>query len=959
MEPPIQFFAAEVGLATQKAGRGATLPTALLERDAELAEIERLLEQAGGGAGGLLIVEGLAGAGKTALLQAASSVARARGTVVLEASGTELERELGFGVVRGLFERMLLQAGSAKRRTLLSGAASLATPVVWPRKSYVTTDPRSVMHGLYWLVSNLAEHGPLMVVVDDAHWADRPSLRFLAYLARRLTGLAALLVVAMRPHEPGGQGELLSALSAEPAAEVLGLAALSEAAVGRLVAERLAADPAGEFVAACHAATGGNPFLVGELIRALSGDRVAATPDNAPRVSQIGPKSVSRTVIARVSRVGRQAMALTEAVAVLGGGDLRHCAALAGLDQDAAAHAFDVLSQIGVLRPGRPVQFFHPLVHAAVSESISPGRRSLLHRAAARLLAEEGSSPERVALHLLNTEPAGQPWLVEALRAAAAAETARGAPDEAAAYLRRALDEPPQARERTAVLHQLGAAELMARDPAATQHLAQALDSTGDPAERGEIGLLLGRAAVSGGRLADARELLGPLIKQLQTLQPDVVAQLEAYWAASWLWDGGSIDGLGPELPRLRHLAERAGPAGRPLLLMIAFRAAQEGRRPEEMLALVERGLDQGRLLESESAEAIAITWAARVLLFIDELDRADHLLDEMVDDSRRRGSVMGYATAGAWRADLALRRGLVATAEAEARSAVELIGAHGLHFISPQAHSFLGEALIEQGELDQAAALFERADLGPMQRTGPEGRFTHTRARLCLARGDKPGAVAIMRAWEREHRVPWIETPNAMPWRSTLALALPASARKEALELIDLELERARRVGLPRAIGVALRARALLCKGPEQISLLNQALAELEASPSRLEHARVLTDLGAALRRASRLQEARQVLARALDLAAACGARALAARAREELVTAGARPRRERLTGVESLTASERRVAQMAATGMTNREIAQALFVTIKAVALHMTHVYEKLDIAGRAELPDALAKT
>jgi DNA-binding CsgD family transcriptional regulator len=197
------------------------------------------------------------------------------------------------------------------------------------------------------------------------------------------------------------------------------------------------------------------------------------------------------------------------------------------------------------------------------------------------------------------------------------------------------------------------------------------------------------------------------------------------------------------------------------------------------------------------------------------------------------------------------------------------------------------------------------------------------------------------------------------LAWRSTLALALPDSSREEALALLDIELKQARKIGQARAIGVALRARGLLCTGEEQISLLTQATSALEACPSRLEQAHALTDLGAALRRASRRNEGRLLLARALDLAAGCGASALAARAREELVTAGARPRRERLSGVEALTASERRVAQMAAAGMTNREIAQALFVTIKTVALHLTHVYEKLDITGRAQLPGALGTT
>jgi DNA-binding CsgD family transcriptional regulator len=948
-------------LATGALTRGVAVASGLLERDAELAEIERLVARACSGAGTLLAVEGPAGAGKTRLVEAAALAGQRRGMRVLQASGSELERELGFGVVRSLLDGVLVQAGAARRRSLLSGAAGLAAPVLWPSDAggqAAAAEPAAMLHGLFWLVSNLAERDPLMLVVDDAHWADRPSLRFLAYLARRLSGSALLLVVAMRPSEPGGQGELVSALSADPSGEVLAPAPLSEAAVGRLVGERFAPEAAGEFVAACHAATGGNPFLVGELIAALSSDRVAATAENARRVGEIGPQTVSRAVLARVSRIGGEAGALTEAVAVLGGrGELRHGAALAGLEQDAAAHASDALSQIGVLRPTRPLQFVHPLVHAAVYEAIPPGRRSLMHRAAARLFAAEGASPDRVALHLLHTEPAGEQWVVEALRAAAASASIGGAPEQAAGYLRRALKEPAAASERAVVLHQLGAAELLARDPAAADHLTRALDATEDPGARGAIALLLGQAAVSTGRLADARELLGVVIEQLGETQPGVVARLEVYRSAGGVWDPRFAAELERERPRLRALAERGGAAGRSLLLLIAFRLAFEGGRHEEILALVERALDQGRLIESESAEAIEITWAARALTFIDELDRADRLVDEMVADSRKRGSVMGYATASAWRAAIALRRGLIARAEADARTAVDLATTHGLHFIAPHAHSFLGEALIERGELQQAAVLLESAELGPMHGTRPEARFLHTRARVALARGDSQAAIADLRTCQAQES--WFRNPNVLAWRSTLALALPASSREEALALLDIDLKQAREVGQPRAIGVALRARALLCKGEEQITLLTQAIDALEACPSRLEQAHALTDLGAALRRAGRRSEARQLLARGLDLAAGCGASGLTARAREELVTAGARPRRERLNGVEALTASERRVAQMAATGMTNREIAQALFVTIKAVAFHLTHVYEKLNITGRAQLPDALGET
>jgi DNA-binding CsgD family transcriptional regulator len=931
----------------------------LLERDAELAEFERLSSRACSGAGGLLAVEGPAGVGKTRLLEAAALVGQTRGMRVLEASGSVLEAELGFGVVRSLFEGGLANASAARRRSLLSGAASLAAPVLWPggegAPAAAPAEPAAVLHGLFWLASNLAEREPLMLIVDDAHWADRPSLRFLAYLARRCSGLPLLLVVATRPSEPGTERELVSALRADPSGEVLVPAPLSKAAVGHLLAQRFARAAACEFVVACHTATGGNPFLVGELIAALSSDQLAATADNAGRVVQIGPETVSRAVLARVSRIGEEARALTEAVAVLGDRcELRHGAALAGLERDAAAGAVDALSQIGVLRPTRPLQFVHPLVHAAVYEAIPPARRSLAHRAAASLLAAEGASPDRVALHLLNAEPAGEQWVVDALRAAAAAASAAGTPEQASDYLRRALSEPPAGGERAVVLHELGAAELLARDPTATDHLAKALEASDDPEARGRIALLLGRAAVSTGRLAAGRELLGPVIEELGEDQPGVLARLEAYRWAAGVWDPQFTTDLQRELPRLRVVAERGGSAGRSLLLMLAFRSAFEGRHHDEILALVERGLDQGRLIESESGEAIEITWAVRALTFIDELDRADHLLDELAVDSRKRGSVMGYATASAWRSAVALRRGEIAAAETDARSAVELATTNGLHFILPHSYSFLGEALLELGELDEAAQLLEDAELGPMHGSRPEGRFLHTRARVSLARGDRDAAIAALRGCEAQE--PWFKNPNALTWRSTLALALPASSREEALALVDLELKQARKVGLPRAIGAALRARGLLCKREEQIALLTQAVTALEICPSQLEQAHALADLGAAQRRAGRRSEARHLLAHALDLAAACGARALASRAREELVIAGARPRRERLSGTEALTASERRVAEMAAAGMTNREIAQALFVTTKAVALHLTHVYEKLDVVGRAQLPSAL---
>jgi DNA-binding CsgD family transcriptional regulator len=172
------------------------------------------------------------------------------------------------------------------------------------------------------------------------------------------------------------------------------------------------------------------------------------------------------------------------------------------------------------------------------------------------------------------------------------------------------------------------------------------------------------------------------------------------------------------------------------------------------------------------------------------------------------------------------------------------------------------------------------------------------------------------------------------------------------------VELARARRFGAPRALGVALAADGTVCGAGEGERLLREAVMVLEGSIARLELARALMELGALLRRSNRRAEARDPLRRALDIAQRLGASAVADRAREELVAAGGRPRRRALSGVEALTPQERRVADMAATAMTNKEVAQALFVTEGTVEAHLGRAYAKLGIGSRSELGAALGR-
>ncbi|MBA2420849.1 MAG: AAA family ATPase, partial [Thermoleophilaceae bacterium] len=292
-----------------------------IEREAELERLALAVEGAAAEEGAFVVVRGSAGIGKSMLLKAARERARERGLQTLRARGGELERDFAYGVVRQLLERAAMQLDESERAEVLGGAAALAAPVLRLQRSGEAPTGGdaafAVTHGLYWLVSNLAARRPLVLEVDDAHWADAPSLRFLIYLAARLEGLPVLLVLALRPDEPGTDRELLAQLDTHPDADVVRPSPLSERAVATLIGERLGAEPTPEFAAACRASTGGNPFLLHELLLALSADSV--DPTGGPeRVQELGPETVARSLLLRLARLPPESGALARAVAVLG-----------------------------------------------------------------------------------------------------------------------------------------------------------------------------------------------------------------------------------------------------------------------------------------------------------------------------------------------------------------------------------------------------------------------------------------------------------------------------------------------------------------------------------------------------------------------------------------------------------------------------------------------------------------
>ncbi|MDE3131884.1 MAG: AAA family ATPase, partial [Acidobacteriota bacterium] len=441
----------------------------LLERSHELELLREEIAAARSGDGRIVIIEGPAGIGKTALLAQARAAAAKAGLQVLSARGNELEREFAFGVARQLFEVPVARAEPARQEQLLAGAAGFTRQLLGVDRrnggrpqAASPVDPRpaadigfTLSHGIYWLTANLAASEPLMLAIDDTQFADRSSLQCLLYLAARCQELAVLLAVAIRSDESSAGDELLLALRSTPAARILAPTALSEDGVAQLVREHLgaAADP--EFCAACARATGGNPFLLGELLADLASRGVAATAANVELVQQVSPESVRRAVLGRLERLGPEASALAQAVAVLEHASVRGAGELARIGQAAAVASADQLVSAGILT-AEPLTFVHPLLRLAVYEQIPPARRADDHRRAALSLAVGGGSALAVGSHLLRASRAGDQRVAELLLDAAAAAHAGGDLAAAAALLRRALEEPPERRLRGTVLGRLG-----------------------------------------------------------------------------------------------------------------------------------------------------------------------------------------------------------------------------------------------------------------------------------------------------------------------------------------------------------------------------------------------------------------------------------------------------------------------------------------------------------------------
>ncbi len=365
-----------VAVRTPTGARRETAPapaTDLVDREPEVALLKGCLDDALSGQAGLALITGPAGIGKSRLLQEVRRLASETGATVLTSRGSQLEKAFGFGAVRQLFDPVL--ADETTRASLLTGTAQSAG-VVFDAVDGVAHQRSEglfgVLHGLYWLTVNLAARSPLVITVDDLQWCDTGSLRYLAYLLRRVEGIPILVVATLRSGEQHDDEELLTELAADPATSLVMPGPLSREGVADLVHERLgdAADP---FVTACHHTTSGNPLLLRQLLRALEAERVRPDAAHADTVRAIGSRAVSSLVLMRFARMPAENRSVAQAIAVLGdGASLPVVASMTGLSEAVTAAAIAALARAEVLRADHPLGFVHPLVEDAVHNDLSP-----------------------------------------------------------------------------------------------------------------------------------------------------------------------------------------------------------------------------------------------------------------------------------------------------------------------------------------------------------------------------------------------------------------------------------------------------------------------------------------------------------------------------------------------------------------------------------------------------------
>lgn len=927
------------------ANASALRDAGLLEREDALRSLEQFVDGVVERRGGTAVVEGPPGIGKSQVLRVIARSAVQRGLRVAFASGAELEQDLPFVVVRQLYDAVTSQDEALDRgavtRLLATPSDRLARP-----------DIGTVLTRLLAGVVDYAAAQPILFVVDDAQWADPDSVRALHYLARRCTRDRVGLLLGMRP--TGGDSALDEVVRLAAAPPVR-LGALTEGASEALLSRLLGRRPTPSFVETCHAVTNGNPLLLHELARELvSGGH----PLDPGVVLLLGSASVARTALNRVGRLTPAAVPVARAVAVLGQrASTPRVARLAGLALEEAAEVVAALVNAELLTDTVPLGWVHPLIASAVYRHTPAAERARLHAAAARLFDADGVPVDEVAAHLLHAEPAGDPWAVERLRSAAYHAATVGGLEHAARLLRRALDEPAGAQTGE-VLLELGQLETWTFDRAASGHLREAFERHPTAAGRCQAATALARLLALAARWSEAQQVLDAALSSVPDDEPSLERlTLESEWLL--VADGGALSSVA-RAQRVEALST-AGPHDEAARVTAVHRAgaAIESLTPaEQVREWLRSGWAEGQLLRDQGVDSPLWLYLGWRLAAFEDAAGAREVYAAVHAMARRQGSAVAALQAEVALGWLALDCGDLDAADAAlgAATAIPLPGPSVGARVIAGGRALLG---LHRGALGDALHL-----LAPYPHPGPDradrydALVSRVRGLVHLAGGDLAGARACFEQVRRWAEGSGYDGPGEWSWRPELARTLALMGDTgPAATLATEALRQARVVGLRRPEGRALRALAATRPLAARTPLLEQAVEALQAVDP-LEQAASMLDLARVHERLGDQTAARSAATTALDSSGRLGAEALQASALDLLHRLGARPRRAALTGPDALTASERRVADLVAQGLTNREVAARLLVSEKTVEKHLSATFRKLEVTEREQVGEMLTK-
>lgn len=932
-------------------GRSSVRGSRLLQRQETLSEIRHLLAGTWEHHGFPIVIEGLPGTGKTALLNASVKMGTDLGLRVGRAQCDPAESSTPFGVVRQVFSTMLGQVAFPDEPA--SNGTAIARRVLHGDWNSID-DPVDVYQSLMLLLE-ASGPGAAMVAVDDVHWADSMSTGWLQFLARRLSASSIHLVLTTRARRSGVAAT--DSLVLNPSTRRFATHKLDTDSMAEMMNEHFASGIEPSVVAVAHRMTGGNPLLIARLLGALDEIGNPADMITELQIATLASPLVARSVFSRASNMPEGALDLIESMAVLGSADLRVAAAVAGIDGDDAGPLADALADAGVLSWARPLTFVHPFERQSVYEEIPLARRARAHASAAQILAALGGDMIEIARHVMETDPSGDEWSASVLIEAARREITAGRPALAARFAERADREAPRSLLRAEVARLRAEIDGLLGRSTAVEHLGRAVHLGLDSGSLAETALDLVDQPQDQSSFAAIVALVQSVRGELAVEHPELAQRLRL------------TESVLVSMPtKLEHDNQTGEPddmqfasttTGRLFAAQRALRAAaQLNCSYQELIDALEPLLTPDLLQGGGLVHTAIVGASLRALVKVGAYEIADPLINMAMVGARLRGQQLEVAAYGLVMAEsMAMQGRVVAAEQLLADVTFDNSGTLG-QCVSVERRWF--DALRERKGHDAIPTRFTPTTAVPglaALGTSAAMYLAETVGRVQLLEGDWVNALAnfdrLATAAEQSH----VRNPSFAAWRAGRCSALARLGRfKEGAALAEENLEMARRFGSAITIAAALAVTARFQSPKHRIASLEEAVDVIAGTKAELLRCNLLIDLGFARHHAGDAVAARTALRDGADNATRLGATRLAGVAGRGLLACGARPRRLQTSGPQSLTPAELRVVGLAADGNTNASIAATLFINMKTVESHLTRVYKKLGISDRAELRAAL---